>query len=89
MTVEPGFCGQAFISSQLEKISMIHKRISLCQRPIELQVDGGMTPETSALCIEHGANVVVAGTAVFKTDNYRQNIECLRGVRHSSAGARS
>ncbi len=77
MSVNPGFGGQSFIPSQLEKIRRIRKMIG--DRPIDLQVDGGVNPETARQCIEAGANVLVAGSAVFKGHDYANNIMALRG----------
>lgn len=77
MSVNPGFGGQSFIASQIEKIGRLRQMIG--DRPIDLQVDGGVNPETAKLCIEAGANVLVAGSAVFKGDDYAGNIRALRG----------
>jgi ribulose-phosphate 3-epimerase len=76
MTVNPGFGGQAFISSQLEKIRILKNKIGT--RPIEIEVDGGITSETACDVIKAGADILVAGTAVFKDKNYHTNIEKLR-----------
>jgi len=77
MTVNPGFGGQSFIRSQLDKIAQLKAMIGA--RPIELEVDGGINPQTAAECIKAGANVLVAGTAVFGTKDYAGNIKGLRG----------
>ena len=77
MTVNPGFGGQSFIRSQLSKITQIRAMIG--NRPIELEVDGGINPSTAAECIKAGANVLVAGTAVFGSPEYSGNIRGLRG----------
>lgn len=76
MTVNPGFGGQAFIPGQLEKIRRIRAMIG--RRPIALEVDGGITAETAPLVIEAGADVLVAGSAVFRGDDYRATIDALR-----------
>ena len=76
MTVNPGFGGQSFIPSQLEKIRRIRQKIGA--RPVEIEVDGGITPETAALCVKAGAGVLVAGSAVFKNDDYEKNINALK-----------
>jgi len=76
MTVNPGFGGQSFLSSQIDKIRAIRKMIA--GRPIELQVDGGINVETAALAAAAGADVLVAGSAVFSTGDYRANIAALR-----------
>jgi len=81
MSVNPGFGGQSFISSQLKKIEAIAKRIAASGRAIELEVDGGVNPETARQCVAAGANVLVAGSAVFKGGEaaYAGNIGALRG----------
>ncbi|MGH6877863.1 MAG: ribulose-phosphate 3-epimerase [Rhizomicrobium sp.] len=81
MTVNPGFGGQEFIASQLRKIEAAAKRIARTGRRIALEVDGGITPETARLAIDAGANVLVAGTAVFGggPERYAANIAALRG----------
>jgi ribulose-phosphate 3-epimerase len=76
MTVNPGFGGQAFIASQLEKIKILRNKIGV--RPIQIEVDGGITPETAPAVIKAGADILVAGTAIFKDKNYRTNIEKLK-----------
>ena len=80
MTVNPGFGGQSFIPV-LDKIADIRKRINKSGRDIDLEVDGGITPETAKDVIAAGANVLVAGTSVFKDgpDHYAKNISALRG----------
>lgn len=77
MSVNPGFGGQSFIPNQLEKIRRIKEMIG--SRAIDLEVDGGINPTTAAQCREAGANVLVAGTAVFGSKDYRSNIAALRG----------
>lgn len=81
MSVNPGFGGQSFISSQLRKIEAIRKMIDQTGREIFLEVDGGITTETAPLAISAGADVLVAGTATFKggPDQYAANIRALRG----------
>lgn len=76
MSVNPGFGGQKFILSQLEKISRIKEMIK--GRPIQIEVDGGINPLTAAQCTAAGADILVAGTAVFKGGNYQENIQALR-----------
>lgn len=75
MTVNPGFGGQSFLDSQVEKIRQLKKLIG--GREIEIAVDGGITPQTAALVVAAGANVLIAGTSVFKTPDYAQNIKAL------------
>jgi ribulose-phosphate 3-epimerase len=78
MTVNPGFGGQSFIPL-LDKIRAARTLIEKQKRPIDLEIDGGINPETAKLCIAAGADVLVAGTAVFKDKNYAANIKALRG----------
>jgi ribulose-phosphate 3-epimerase len=81
MTVNPGFGGQSFIASQLDKIQRIRTMIDRSGRDIDLEVDGGVDHETAPLCIQAGADALVAGTASFKggPDRYAENIRGLRG----------
>ena len=78
MTVNPGFSGQKFIFSQLEKIAMIKELIG--DRPIELSVDGGVNASNSLSIVEAGADILVAGSAVFGEKNYSSAISALRDV---------
>jgi len=78
MTVNPGFGGQKFIPL-LEKIRAIRERIGNCGRDIDLEVDGGVNAETAPQVIQYGADVLVAGTAIFKEKDYREAIQRLRG----------
>ena len=82
MSVNPGFGGQSFISSQLRKIEAVRKMIDKTGRDIRLQVDGGIDAATAPLAIAAGADVLVAGTATFKggPDAYADNIRRLRGA---------
>jgi ribulose-phosphate 3-epimerase len=79
MSVNPGFGGQSFIESQLKKLEAAAEKIAGSGRDILLEVDGGITPETAKRAIAAGANVLVAGTAVFKGGDYAANIAALRG----------
>ena len=81
MSVNPGFGGQHFIPSQLKKIAAIRKMIDASGRAIDLEVDGGIVPETARQCIDAGADALVAGTAVFRGGPaaYAANIAALRG----------
>jgi ribulose-phosphate 3-epimerase len=86
MSVNPGFGGQAFIESQLAKIASLRKAIDTLGRPIDLEVDGGVNLDTADRCLQAGADVLVAGTAVFHggPDEYAANIKALRGpMRHT------
>ena len=76
MSVNPGFGGQSFIPAQLEKIRRIRQMIG--DRPIDLEVDGGVNVDTLKDVVDAGANVLVAGSAVFKGDDYAANIGALR-----------
>ena len=78
MTVNPGFGGQQFIRSQVDKVRRIRAMIG--DRPIELEVDGGINPETAREVIKAGANVLVAGSAVFSGGDYRTAIAALRAA---------
>ncbi|HEV7371585.1 ribulose-phosphate 3-epimerase [Arenibaculum sp.] len=82
MSVNPGFGGQSFIPSQLDKIRELRRRIDALDRPIDLEVDGGINVQTAALAVEAGADVLVAGTATFAggPDAYADNIRRLRGA---------
>jgi len=86
MTVNPGFGGQTFIRSQLEKIRRV--RAMIAGRPIRLEVDGGITPETAIGAVQAGADTLVAGSSIFKGGTearYRDNID---EIRRAVAGAR-
>jgi len=78
MTVNPGFGGQKFIPL-FDKIKTVCERIDNCGRAIDLEVDGGINAETAPQVIRAGADVLVAGTAIFKEKNYREAIQRLRG----------
>lgn len=79
MSVEPGFGGQAFMPSALEKIQTIRNHIASSGRDsFWIQVDGGINTSTAPLCIQAGANVLVAGSAIFGAANPQQIIESLR-----------
>ena len=80
MTVNPGFGGQLFIESQLEKIKIIRKKIDKLNKVIDLQVDGGINSDTSKMAVKAGADVLVAGSATFKggKDKYAANISALK-----------
>ena len=79
MTVNPGFGGQAFIPAVVEKVRRVKAMIG--DRPIHIEIDGGVAPETAPLVVEAGADVLVAGSAIFKggsRDRYAANIEAIR-----------
>ncbi len=81
MSVNPGFGGQSFITSQLRKIETLRRKIDNSGNDIILEVDGGVNPITARDCILAGASALVAGSAVFKgAGTYQQNISALRGI---------
>ncbi len=90
MTVNPGFGGQKFIASQVAKTRRLRQMIG--DRPIQIQIDGGVTTETAPLVVAAGANVLVAGSAVFKggsVDNpapYGENIRAIRAAAEAAQG---
>ncbi|RVE86681.1 ribulose-phosphate 3-epimerase [Sinorhizobium meliloti] len=87
MTVNPGFGGQKFIGATEEKIRRIKAMIG--SRPIEIEVDGGIAPDTAGVAAKAGANVLVAGSAIFKGDSvdaYRSAIEVLRTQAQKARG---
>ncbi|MBC2664622.1 ribulose-phosphate 3-epimerase [Novosphingobium flavum] len=82
MSVNPGFGGQSFISSQLRKIEAVRKMIDKSGREIRLEVDGGVDAVTAPQCVAAGADVLVAGSATFRggPDRYATNIAALKGL---------
>ena len=76
MTVNPGFGGQSFIKAMLDKIAEVKEMVR--GRNIDIEVDGGITAETAPLAARAGANVLVAGSAVFKNQDYAANIAAIR-----------
>jgi ribulose-phosphate 3-epimerase len=78
MSVNPGFGGQAFIPSMMDKIKRVRALIGT--RPIHLEVDGGVTADTAGACAKAGADVLVAGSAVFKGGTYQDNIDTIRAA---------
>ncbi|MGR9159769.1 ribulose-phosphate 3-epimerase [Rhizobium leguminosarum] len=85
MTVNPGFGGQSFIPSVIEKIKRVKALIG--SRRIEIEIDGGVTPETAPLVTAAGANILVAGSAIFKgnsEESYRANIQAIRSAADAS-----
>ncbi|GAA4126043.1 ribulose-phosphate 3-epimerase [Aminobacter aganoensis] len=85
MTVNPGFGGQAFIPAVIDKVKRVKAMIG--NRPIDIEIDGGVTPETAPLVTAAGANVLVAGNAVFKggPSAYAANIEAIRVAADKAA----
>ena len=82
MSVNPGFGGQSFITSQLRKIAAVRKMITQSGRDIKLEVDGGIDAESARSCVAAGADVLVAGTATFRggAECYAANIAALKGL---------
>jgi ribulose-phosphate 3-epimerase len=86
MSVNPGFGGQSFIPTQLDKIRTVRKRVDYLGRPVDLEVDGGINPETARAAIAAGADVLVAGTATFTggPSAYADNIRRLRAGKSAA-----
>jgi len=81
MSVNPGFGGQSLIPSQLEKVRRIRKMIDDRGLDVDLEIDGGIKPENAHLAIDAGARVLVAGSAVFDTKDYKAAIAAIRGAK--------
>ena len=79
MTVEPGFGGQKFMADMMPKVEEIRRYIDAMNPACELEVDGGVDPKTAPICIHSGANVLVAGSAVYKAADITARIKELRG----------
>jgi ribulose-phosphate 3-epimerase len=79
MTVHPGFGGQPFRADQMEKVRRARDWKAKNNPALDIEVDGGINPETARLSIENGANVLVAGTSIFRSDDYAKTIRDLRG----------
>lgn len=78
MTVEPGYGGQKFMPDMLEKVSKIRAEAERLGQNLDIQVDGGINPETAKLAVKAGANVLVAGSSVFNAQDRRAAIDALR-----------
>jgi ribulose-phosphate 3-epimerase len=91
MTVNPGFGGQSFLTSQIEKVRRLRAMIG--DRPVHIEIDGGVTPETAPLVAAVGADVLVAGSAVFKGGSvatpevYGRNIAAIRAAAEGARAA--
>ncbi|GBQ56768.1 ribulose-phosphate 3-epimerase [Komagataeibacter swingsii] len=85
MTVNPGFGGQEFLTSQLRKIETLRRMADATGRDIRIGVDGGITPRTAPLAVAAGADMLVAGTAVYGQDDYAAAIKSLRTGTHNPA----
>ena len=79
MTVHTGFGGQPFRADQMEKVKRAAEWNQSIERKIDIEVDGGINPKTARISIENGANVLVAGTSIFRSDDYAKAIRELRG----------
>ena len=79
MTVHPGFGGQAFRAGMMEKVDRAAEWKKSHRPSLDIEVDGGINPETARVSVEHGANVLVAGTSIFHTKDYAKAIRALRG----------
>ena len=79
MTVNPGFGGQRFIDSQLDKVHMLYHTIEDMGYECDIEVDGGINAKTSELVREAGANILVAGSAVYSADDIQAAIDSIRG----------
>jgi len=79
MTVHPGFGGQSFRSEQMEKVRRARDWKAKNNPALDIEVDGGINPVTARVSIENGANVLVAGTSIFKSEDYAAEIRALRG----------
>lgn len=80
MSVEPGFGGQSFLPKTLEKIERIHQEIKDMDVPPDISVDGGVTPEIGPVAAQHGATILVAGTAIFRSEHPEVVIEKIRTI---------
>ncbi len=89
MTVNPGFGGQRFLDSQLPKIATLRRMIAACGRSVALEVDGGITAQTAPRARAAGAEVLVAGTAIFAAPDYAAAIGALRGAADGGGARRS
>ena len=81
MTVHPGFGGQSFRPEMMEKVKCAHEWKTKNGAGLDIEVDGGINPETARLSIENGANVLVAGTSIFRSKDYAEAIRQLRGIK--------
>lgn len=79
MTVEPGFGGQSFMEDMVKKISEVKELAEKHGKEIYIEVDGGISPKTAPMALKAGANVLVAGSSVFRSENYKEAIEALKG----------
>ena len=80
MTVEPGFGGQSFMADMMPKVKLIRSEAILRGLDLDIQVDGGVSPKTVSVCAENGANVIVAGSAIFGAESPKDAISALRTI---------
>ena len=88
MSVNPGFGGQAFIPSTLDKLRRVRERIDACGKPIRLEIDGGVKPDNIGAIAAAGADTFVAGSAIFGKPDYRAVVESMRAAIAAATGAR-
>jgi len=85
MTVHPGFGGQAFRPEMMEKVKRAREWREQNHAKLDIEVDGGINLETARLSIDNGANVLVAGTSIFRAKDYTQTIQQMRGQESTTA----
>ncbi|MBO1005236.1 ribulose-phosphate 3-epimerase [Pseudogracilibacillus auburnensis] len=83
MTVNPGFGGQSFIKETIPKIAQLHELRQKHHYPFEIEVDGGVNVETAKLCTDAGADILVAGSAIFNQENRQMAMEAIRRAIHN------
>ncbi|WP_280769035.1 ribulose-phosphate 3-epimerase [Salipaludibacillus daqingensis] len=81
MTVNPGFGGQSFIEDVMTKVREVKELVDATGKDIDIEIDGGVNPETAKLCVDAGANVLVAGSAIYGKTNRKEAIESIRQAR--------
>jgi len=89
MSVNPGFGGQAFLPSSLGKIELLRTQLTRAGLNVDIQVDGGIKAENVGEVVAAGANVIVSGSGIFGTPDYKKTIELMRKNIHKAAGARA
>ena len=80
MTVYPGFGGQSFMENMMPKVALLRREIDRLGLEIDLEVDGGVGPKTAEVCAQHGANVLVAGSAIFRAKDAAEVINCIKNI---------
>jgi ribulose-phosphate 3-epimerase len=89
MSVNPGFGGQAFLPSSLGKIELLRTQLTRAGLNVDIQVDGGIKAENVGEVVAAGANVIVSGSGIFGTPDYKKTIELMRKNIHKAAGAKA